>query len=120
MNCKDCKYWQGTKRDEWGDCYRVLGTIEPKLFLCYKEIYEGAREYWRVPFDPHDVKYWMHDERFMKYYHSALESPFIKLEVKVEEDIRYNQYNGERVGKFVIYYVQTHKLFYCERYKEIK
>jgi hypothetical protein len=119
MNCKDCKYWQGAKRDEWGDCYRVLGEIEPKLFLCYQNITEDTRKYWNVPFDPHDVKYWIHDDRFMKYYLEALESPYVRIEAKAEEDIRYNQYNGERMGNFVIYYIQTNQLFNCEQYKEI-
>ena len=119
MKCLTCKYWQGRGRDEFGDCYRILSILEPKLLLRYKEINEDTREYWSVPFDPHDVKYWLQDGRFMADYENALESPLIKIEAKVEEDIRYNQYNGERMGNFVIYYIQTNKLFNCEQHKEV-
>lgn len=53
MKCHECSYWQGGKYSQWGDCYRVIGILEPRLFNCVDDNY--CR--FNVPFDPHRTKY---------------------------------------------------------------
>ena len=61
MNCAQCRYWQGGKYSEFGDCYRVVVKLSPNLDGCCQESEDrpDSEIYFTVPFDPHDVKeYW--------------------------------------------------------------
>lgn len=118
-NCSNCKHWQG--REEWGDCYRVIGSLQPKLFLCYNQVDEVTKQYWNVPFDPHDVKYWIYNERFMKLYQNITwgiwGSGLICYIIK-EEDMKYDQHGAERVAVVKLHYFQTNKYFTCNQWED--
>ena len=119
-NCGNCKHWQG--KEEWGDCYRVVGSLQPKLFLCYNQLDEDTREYFKVPFDPHDVKYWVYNNRFLNLYHKAtwdvwLGSGLMCYVIK-EEDMKYDQHGAERLAVVKLHYFQTNKDYACERWEE--
>jgi len=119
-NCGNCKHWQG--KEEWGDCYRVIASLQPKLFLCYNQIDEDTREYFKVPFDPHDVKYWVYNNRFLNLYHKAtwdvwLGSGLICYVIK-EEDMKYDQHGAERLAVVKLHYFQTNKDYVCNQWEE--
>ena len=87
MKCSDCKFWQGGKYSEYGDCYRVIVKLEPGLDGCYQDSEEGPESgiYFKVPFDPHDVKeYWVNHpflRKLIKDAHfKALATKGIRLE----------------------------------------
>ena len=117
--CLNCKYWQG--KEEWGDCYRVIGSLQPKLFLCYNQLDEDTREYFKVPFDPHDIKYWIYNERFMKLYYNIIYEYgcMIRKYIVREEDMKYDQHGAERVAVVKLHYFQTNKDYICERWEEL-
>ena len=117
--CLTCKHWQGS--EEWGDCYRVIGSLQPKLFLCYNQLDEDTREYFKVPFDPHDIKYWIYNDRFMNLYIMTLVlsiQPGIRRISIKEEDMKYDQHGAERVAVVKLHYFQTNKDYTCERWEE--
>ena len=127
--CKDCKHWQCNNRlrdrTSYSDCYRVIGSLQPKLFLCYNQIDEVTREYFKVPFSPHDVKYWVYNERFMKLYSAIfpdgvwncmIGSGFRCYQIR-EEDMKYDQQGAERMAVVKLHYFQTNKDYTCERWE---
>jgi len=115
--CLNCKHWQG--KEEWGDCYRVIGSLQPKLFLCYNQLDEDTREYFKVPFDPHDIKYWIYNERFMKLYNNIQRNKYVGCSVIREEDMKYDQHGAERVAVVKLHYFQTNRDYTCERWEEV-
>ena len=118
-NCGRCKHWQGSK--ECGDCYRVIGSLQPKLFLCYNQLDEDTREYFKVPFDPHDIKYWIYNERFMTLYLITLalsiKSGIRRVSVR-EEDMKYDQHGAERIAVVKLHYFQTNRDYVCNQWEE--
>jgi hypothetical protein len=117
MKCKRCKHWQGTKYSEWGDCYRVILALNPELETCFISNEHGTvTRNFQVPFDPHDIKYWM-EPGFKAIYDNMKTENMAVLGVKVVEtitdDIIYDRDNGERVGKLKIKYFQIHKEYEC-------
>ena len=117
MTCGNCIHWQGTKNSTWGDCYRVVMALNPELEMCFiSNEYGTTVRNFSVPFDPHDIKYWM-DPSFHALYDSmtteTLGNPKIKVEEIVVDDIIYDRENGERVGRLKVKYFQTHKEFEC-------
>ena len=122
-NCGNCKYWQG--KEEWGDCYRVIGSLQPKLFLCYNQLDEDTREYFKVPFDPHDIKYWWYNDRFMQLYSNIVWSEElmvhkVQLDRVREEDMKYDQHGAERLAVVKLHYFQTNKDYKCNLWEENK
>lgn len=54
MDCRRCQHWQGNRYSKWADCNWVIGQLEPKLF-------EEKNDFgipFRIPFDPHDLRYY--------------------------------------------------------------
>jgi len=114
MKCKDCPYWQRN-----GDCYRIVGYLEPNLF---KSVGEGGMPF-RIPFDPHDVKYFINtDWWFEEHYKRAIaEAKRLGIEVEKvrEEDVMYynNQAKEDMAESLVdttLYYFKTKGDFDCE------
>ena len=125
MPCKDCKHWQCANRlrdrTSYSDCYRVIGSLQPKLFLCYNQLDEDTREYFKVPFDPHDVKYWIYNERFMKLYQNitwGIWGSGLMCYVIKEEDMKYDQHGAERLAVVKLHYFQTNKDYKCNLWEE--
>ena len=121
-NCGNCKHWQG--KEEWGDCYRVIGSLQPKLFLCYNQLDEDTREYFKVPFDPHDIKYWWYNDRFMQLYSNIVWSEElmvhkVQLDRVREEDMKYDQHGAERVAVVKLHYFQTNRDYTCDRWGKV-
>jgi hypothetical protein len=115
--CRTCKHWQccGStgEHNEYADCYRVIGTIEPKLFE-----FRNERGYlFNVPFDPHDVHlydapYVREGERGVKKDHS-----FRKLYEKTMSDLPDPLRSMKEKG---IKYIQTPYYYHCTRYERRK
>ena len=120
--CRNCKSWQGTKYSEWADCYSIVLALNPALDTCSLSNEFGTiLQYFKVPFDPHDVKYWNFDPAFRCLYdemtNDSLDRLGIRVEEKVIDDVVYDRENGERVGRLKLKYFQTHKEFTCENHK---
>ena len=121
--CGNCKHWQCANKlrgeINWADCYHVVATLQPKLLLCYREIDEDTKEYFKVPFDPHDVKYWWYNDRFMKLYKLFWNDIRVRRVIVVEEDFKYDQHGAERLARIGLEYFQTNRDYRCEQWKEI-
>jgi len=116
MKCSNCKFWQGRKGADWGDCYRVITKVEPKLegSVVVNDNDVVLRRF-NVPFDPHDIKYWLWNSQFMELYRNMEVSQLgIRIEDTIEDDILYDQSNGERVGRLKLRFIQTHKDYECK------
>jgi len=115
MKCKDCKHWQGTKYSEWADCYRIVRDLEPDLECCYLTNAHGTvTEYFTVPFDPHDIKYWNFNPIWKKLYDNLILAKLgVRMVEEVVDDVIYDQSMGERIGKLRLRYFQTHKEYEC-------
>ena len=124
--CLNCKHWQCANglrdRTHWSDCYHIIATIQPKLLLCYNEIDEDTKEYFKVPFDPHDVKYWWYNNRFMNWYNNLplyiKWIPEIKHVKVKEEDFKYDQHGAERLAVVTLHYFQTNRDYICSQWEE--
>ena len=122
--CGNCKHWQCANklrdRTEWSDCYYVVATLQPKLLLCYNQVDETTRTYFKVPFDPHDVKYWGYNVNFMKRYtnyrsrRNKWHSRLVRCCVTKEEDFKYDQHGAERTAMIKLHYFQTNRDYGCE------
>ena len=107
VQCKNCPHWHG-RSQEWGDCYRIIGQLEPDLFTCKNDF--GYP--FTIPFDPHDAKYFKYSMDFDKLYkpkHMPLNSGFIEVHEVKEKDILYSENGSERLGVHKLYYFKTHK-----------
>jgi hypothetical protein len=117
MKCKDCSYWQGNKYSEWGDCFRVIGRLQPHLLSCCTTNEHGTVEkFFEVPFDPHDYKYWSLNPIWKKLYDSyKVDRLGVREYQDIKDDIIYDNEGGERLGRVKLRYFQTHKGFACEK-----
>jgi len=119
MRCEYCKHWQGVKGAEWGDCYRVVAHLQPALLKCTDtNEYGTVLKKFKVPFDPHEIKYWLYNANFAEYYPEALRNVDklhgIKVQYETREDVMYDFQKGERITNAIFAYVQTRKDFNCE------
>lgn len=127
MSCKTCKHWQCSDRlrdlTMWSDCNRIISIIEPNLFKYFMLSCDTIPVYWKIPFDPHDIKYWWYNYPFRKYYSIALKKINLISDLRVvkikEKDIRFDQHGAERIQKININYIQTNKKYNCELFKGI-
>ena len=124
-NCGNCKHWQYPirlrDRTDWADCCRVIVTLQPKLLNCYNQIDEVTREYFKVPFSPHDVKYWIYNERFMSWYNNIcwyVNDNRVRRIIVKEEDMKYDQHGAERLAVIKLHYFQTNKDYKCNLWEE--
>ena len=122
-NCGNCKHWQYPirlrDRTDWADCCRVISILQPKLLNCYNQIDEVTREYFKVPFSPHDVKYWTYNERFMKWYNKIIWNDIrVRRVIVVEEGMKYDQHGAERLARVGLQYFQTNKDYKCNLWEE--
>ena len=125
MRCKDCKHWQYPirlrDRTDWADCCRVISILQPKLLNCYNQIDEVTREYFKVPFSPHDVKYWWYNDRFMQLYSDVVwhfNFNKVKRVSVMEEDMKYDQHGAERLAVIKLHYFQTNKDYKCSLWED--
>jgi hypothetical protein len=106
MQCRDCKYWQGSSYSQWADCYRIIADIEPKLLTLTRNEILGDEDStlipFTVPFDPHDVYLWHHLEEFNLLYTNVL-AHLPNLGIRKD----YDKYNN--------CYIQTHIAYGCGR-----
>lgn len=102
MNCINCKYWQGTKYSKWGDCMRVLFSIEPQLKQCKSTApgLEGVPMW--IPFDPNHMRY------FNK--NSEILSLLRKVNKHLPDKVRIVRVNKKK-------FYQTNKNYNCDYYK---
>jgi hypothetical protein len=105
INCAACPCWGGyNKNVEWGDCYRVFLTLDPKL----REIKNRFGFKLQQPFDPHDLKY-------IREKIPALNLPDgVRMDVRKETDLTFDDEGNERIKPVKIVYYQTHKNYICE------
>jgi hypothetical protein len=119
MKCKDCKFWQGNKHSEWADCYRVIGQLNEYITSCYMSDDHGAiTAFFKLPFDPHDIKYWQHNEIWYRLFCNAVvqadQTDGVRTVVQTRDDVKFDQKGGEAIGRLKCYYFQTHKDYDCK------
>ena len=107
MRCHECVRWQGRKGHKFGDCYCILDIIIPDVInMCN---FFGFKL--RTPFDPHDCKYF---DPFLRKQLEAVAVPKgVRKDIRLEEDIIYDEQGGERIAKVKVTYFQTHRDFSC-------
>ena len=117
MKCKECEHWQGNKYSTWADCYCVVAHLQPSLSDCYLTNEYGTIErFFEVPFDPHDIKYWIHNSFWHRLYlDAAVTCIGVRMKEEVRDDIVYDHKKGERTGRLKLRYYQTHKDYECEK-----
>jgi hypothetical protein len=93
-----------------------VGTLETRLFDCV-----SCNDYkFRVPFDPHEAKYYDHSHKFKKLYQSALSRPLpegVRVVVSKERDTKFNEEGHPKVCVVKYSYIQTTKEFKCAYYE---
>ena len=112
MQCKDCKYWQGHKHSQWGDCYRVIQHLSRGILTANLVIGDDVVVWFQPPFDPHEVKYWQASESFKKEYKKLLKMELpdgIRKLKQRRDDIKYDAGGGERVGRVTLHFFQTRR-----------
>jgi hypothetical protein len=108
MICKKCPRWQGSRYSEWGDCNHVIGkllklsTYEHNLSVYYKAT---------LPFDPHDCKYY--EPRLHQDMMKVKLPEGVRRDVIRKDDVVFDDFGGERVGKVKVVLIQTHKDYDC-------
>jgi hypothetical protein len=116
MKCKDCRFWQGHKYQEWADCYRVCGKLQPFLFGCYLTDEETGKEtYFETPFDPHDLPLWRKNEPFQRLMLDLVQHmpDGVRAEL-VRVPLWINDEYGWREVSYEIYFFQTHRDYECK------
>lgn len=114
MKCKECPNWgfgastNLRKHSEWLDCGCVMGDLDSRLLRWIE-----------CPFDPHDVKYHMHDIEFKKLYKKLSRRALpdgVRMQKITKPDMCIDPQSGEMVRKPVnIYYYQTRADHTCTR-----
>jgi len=99
MKCSECKHWSGNKYTDYGDCYRVIFELEPKLRNC-KSTIDGLKgvPMW-TPFDPHDLQYFNKNNEVKKLLR--------QLKTRLPEQVRVKTINK-------LDYFQTNKDMECK------
>lgn len=119
MSCKNCKHWQGARGHEWGDCYRVLADINPNILDCHQtDEYGMPTKFVEVPFDPHDIKYWRFNEKFVEEYFNAWGGELpegVKVDARKRIEMMYDRDGGEALRKVTLHYFMTNKNFNCSQ-----
>lgn len=121
LTCKDCKFWQGIKGAEWGDCYRVCAELHPPLMDVVQRNDMGfVLQIFSVPFDPHDVKYWNYGNTLKEELDelNKVELPDgVRKETIKEEDMCVGDQGSISIKKVKHTYFQTRKDFNCQTMK---
>lgn len=117
MECKNCKHWQGLKGSKWGDCHRVLGVLKPELLTCYNLDADGVtRHYFKMPYDPHEFKYWRFNTKvanILKKAHLHLPKR-VRIQKVKEEDVLFDQNGGQVWSNVTLRYMQTRCDYSCK------
>jgi len=73
----------------------------------------------KIPFSPHDQKYWKFNVEWKKLYYELVKITYKKVNVETveERDVIYDSTNGERIGKVKLHYFGTRKDCNCEYYR---
>lgn len=116
MKCKDCRFWQGNRYQEWADCYRVVGFLQPWLLGCYLTDEETGKDtYLETPFDPHDLPMWDKNEPFQRLMIDMVENaPEGVRFVPMTDICIVNDEYGWREKEEDIFFIQTHKDYECK------
>lgn len=116
MKCHECPHWQGGKYSQWGDCYRIVGILEPRFFNCVDD--NGYP--FSIPFDPHRTKYLnrsaespYRDSNF-KYLMNGLKRrknlpSGIRKRFAKKSELVFNDNGVGTVKKLSILFIQTHR-----------
>ncbi len=106
--CYTCKHWCGNKYSGWGDCQYIVADLIPELT---DEINLFGWKF-KVPFDPHDIKYF--DDRSVLNQLGKIKLPEGVLRyTRREQDIKFilSQWDGtiigERTAPIKLVYFQT-------------
>jgi hypothetical protein len=125
QTCKDCKHWCGMKTSQWGDCQYIIAELQPALLDVVR--YDGDNDgeieckvQFRVPFDPHDVKYW---KQIPLLHHlikalKAEEHEGVRVVERREKDTAFGKEVGTKCTTTTINYIQVRKDMRCEYYGE--
>lgn len=110
MKCSECRWWCG-KVNDWGDCHRVITTIQPDLLTCH---FKGM--YFKESYDPHDFKYWKYHPRtanLLKKTYMSLPKGVRQRKIK-EDDVVFDDKGGSTIRKVTLTYLQTRRDYECE------
>lgn len=114
--CKSCAHWNGHRASEYGDCNWIIGEIVPEI-LQSVSIYEDPL---RLPFDPHECKYFCTSRIFKKAYKEARKCSLPSGIMRVfsdEKDTQFNKDGELKVCTTSHAYFRTHKDFLCNFYR---
>lgn len=121
--CKSCRFWQGTKYSQWADCNNVIAVLQPDLLKVKKYIDDDVWYYFKIPFDPHETKYWGYNLEFIDLHRGVTQKmqlpEGVKREVNRERDIWIDQFGNERTKTTKVCYFRTHETFNCEYWEKI-
>lgn len=123
--CLACKYWHGDRKKGstqfgvFGLCNCACAIIEPRLWEMESFI---PNKRFKVPFDPHDMKYFTPHPDVLSCLSNKYLPPAIKREIRKEEDLKMILNNkgeiiGERLAKAKIIYFHTASNYLCEFYE---
>lgn len=113
MKCKECKYWQGKVTNGFGDCYRVIQCVCPEIFEMEDD--NGVRH--KVPFDPHDVKYFDNNQEFINRYKRLKKEPMpegVRVIPIKKRDVRFTEDGVPIVRQVELLFFQTRGDYDCE------
>lgn len=115
--CRNCMHWQGRRNTQFADCYMVIAELIPNFLSCFTDLgYEFT-----VPFDPHDVKYYLNSLTFKKLYrkltHLPLSDMFKKDHTK-EFDFVFDSLGRLHLKRIPLLFLQTKREYKCEYFKE--
>lgn len=103
--CKNCANWNG--RIEYGDCYCVIGELEPKLLECYSD--NGYQL--QLPFDPHDAnKYYTKSSKFRVLYNKIKKQTLpdgIRRVLAKEKDVNFTEDGAPKTFTSEVMYLKT-------------
>ena len=106
MRCSECPKWTGRRNSKWSDCYYVIGSLLPDVDCIRNRFGFG----FRVPFDPHDAKYFL--EKIPRPHDCDIPEG-VKIVTVKEKDIWFDDDGNERTRNVRLDFYQTHKDHYC-------
>ena len=123
MRCYNCKHWQGNRRSTEADCYYVVALLCSSLLSCKNQFGHD----FRLPFDPHDAKYFHRDSTFWGMYNGIQAKHLprgVRMEVVRELDMYFPEEMSDdaldhalsqpKVGRSVLKFFRTEQWFCCE------
>jgi hypothetical protein len=95
----------------------VIAVLQPGLLKVKKWVDEDVWYNFKIPFDPHEIKYWNYNIDFMEQYKELerrLELPEgVRKQVVKEKDISIDPFGNERTKYIRVCYFMTYRDFNC-------